>query len=99
MVPLAPGVFINPHGTAQLSRTAAPTPLKGPAKHGAFREAIAPGQLAARTPAKELGSDLVIEAFGPFHSCTEGLARFPGSMVALLALKASQMQPQEDRAL
>ena len=99
MVPLAPGVCINPHGAAQLSRTAAPTPLKGPAKHGAFREAIAPGQLAARTPAKELGSDLVIEAFGPLHSCTEGLARFPGSMVALVALKASQMQPQEDRAL
>src|SRR5947208_8177293 len=72
-VSLAPGVFINPDGAAQLAGTSAPTSLKGPAKHRAFGETIAPGQFAARTTPKELRADLVVEALGPLHSCAEGL--------------------------
>ena len=92
---LAPSLFIDPNGTAQLSGTAAPTALKGPTEYRALGETIALGQLAARTPPKELRSDSLVESFGPFHACPEGLIGFPGPMMATAArtLKASQMQP------
>src|SRR5437763_16076219 len=93
----APGVSINPDDGLEPARTATPTALKGPAEHSARGEPIAPGQLAARTPPKELRSDLVVETLGPFDSCTEGLTRLPGPMVTLVALKSPQMQPQQDR--
>src|SRR6266496_3519965 len=98
-VPLAPGVFINPDGAAQLPWASTPTPLKGPAEHGALGEPIAPGQLTARTPPKELPPDLVVETLSPFNPRTEGLTRLPGPMVATLALKAPQMQPQQNGTL
>src|SRR5918992_3479088 len=72
MMSLAPGVFINANSTAQLAGTSAPTALTGPAKHGAFGDPIASGQLAARTTAKKLGADLLIEAISPLNACAEG---------------------------
>jgi len=99
MVSLSSSIVINPNGAAQLPWAPTPTALKGPTEHGALRETIALGQFATRTPAQELGSNLLVEPLGPFHSGTEGLACLPGPMVALLTLKAPQMQPQQDGAL
>jgi hypothetical protein len=96
---LAPGLLINAKGSAKLARTATLTPLKGPAKHGAFRETIAPGSCATRAAMQVFLPYLRVKSVGPFHPLAEGLAGLPGAMAAIRALKSPQMQPQQNRAL
>src|SRR5918999_261041 len=67
-VSLASSILIDPNGLTQLAGTSASTALKGPAKHGALGQTVAPGQLAARTTTQKLGSHLSIEALRPFDS-------------------------------
>ena len=48
---------------------------------------------------KQLRSDPLGETHGPLHPRTAGLPFFPGLMRAICARNASQMQPQQNRAL
>jgi len=70
-----------------------------PAKHRAGREPIATGQFIAGATMKEFLAHLMIKPIGPLDRVTERLAFFPGSIVAIRALKASDMQLQGDRAI
>src|SRR3989441_3664532 len=100
-MPLAPGILINATGSAKRARAAPPTPLKGPAKHGALRETIATGEFFARASSQVFLSHLAVEPFGPLHMLAEGLTRFPRTMpaIGIGALKAPYMQPQHDGEL
>src|SRR5437764_10279323 len=98
-VSLTSGVLINTDGSTKLARATSPTPLKGPAKDGAFRETIAASEFSARATPQELLAHLVIQALGPLHLLAEGRTRFPGPVGARSARKTPQMQPQHDGTL
>lgn len=98
-MPLAPGIFINTTDAAELAGASTTTPCKGPAKHGAFGETIAAGEVMAWATSKACLADLVGEALGPLHTLAKGLTLLPGSMMAIWAPKAPQMSPQHDRRL
>jgi hypothetical protein len=93
---LAPGIFIDTNGSAELAWAAPTAPFKRPAKHRACGEAIAAGQFVARTPPQAFRAYLVVEALRPLRPLSEGFTRFPGAMQALGALKTPQVQPQHD---
>src|SRR5436190_24039338 len=97
-MPRAPGIRINAKGAATRAWAATPTPLKGPAKHGALRETRATGEFFARASSQVFLSHVAVEPFGPLHRLAEGLTRFPRTMpaIGIGALKASYIQPQHD---
>src|SRR6266446_1487728 len=92
-------VFINTDGSAEFAGTSTTAPFKRPAKHGAFGETTATGDLSTRAASQEFLSHLVVEALGPLCTCAEGLALLPGSVLATSALKAPHMQPQHGGTL
>ena len=73
--------------------------FKRPAKHRACREAIATRQLMARAPVQVFLTHLMVQPLGPLDALPQRLAVLPGPMVAIRALKPSQVQPQGDRAI
>jgi len=96
---LTPGGFINAQGPTQLARPSPMALFKRPAKHRARREAIATRQLMARATVKVFLTHLIVKPLGPLDTLATGLALLPGPMVAIRALKPSQVQPQDDRAI
>src|SRR5687768_7459323 len=98
-MPLAPRVFINAQGTTQLPWPSAMALFKRPAKHRAGRETIAMRQFFARATVKEFLAHLMIKPIGPLDMVTERLTFFPGPVVAIRALKPSDMYLQGDRAI
>jgi len=53
----------------------------------------------ARAPVQVFLTHLMVKPLGPLDALTKRLAVFPGPMVAIRALKPSQVQPQGDRAI
>src|SRR2546428_7392582 len=96
---LTPGVCIHAHGPTQLAGPSAMALFKRPAKHRARREAIATRQFMARATVKVFLTHLMVKPLGPLDALTKRLALLPGPMVAIRALKPSQVQPQGDRAI
>src|SRR5260370_37190418 len=94
---LAPCVFIDANGSAELSGAAATAPFKGPAKHGALAESIATSEFFARTTPNELLSHLGVDALSPLRTPAKGLALRPRPVRASGLSKRRQMQPHHDR--
>jgi hypothetical protein len=53
----------------------------------------------ARAPVQVFLTHLMVKPLGPLDALTKRLALLPGPMVAIRALKPSQVQPQGDRAI
>ncbi|MFQ5677131.1 MAG: hypothetical protein ACE5G1_14660, partial [bacterium] len=98
-VALAPGIFINAQGATQLPRPSATALFKRPAKHRALGEAIATGQFAARATMKKFLTHLMVKPLGPFDMGAKRLTFLPRPMVAIRALKSSDVQPQGNRTI
>ena len=83
VMPLAPGVFINPEGATQLAGASATALFKGPTKHCASGQAIATGEFLAGATVKKFLTDLIVKPLGPLHPITERLTFLPRPMVAI----------------